>query len=734
MRAWAPGLVGIAVAGSACVEPALVTCSDGTVCPAELACAPTGGGCVDPALLAACDGLPDGAGCDLAGLGTGTCRDGRCTLEACGNGQLDPAEACDDGNTVSGDGCTASCMKIERCGDGELDEGEACDDGNTSAVDRCDACGVTTWSVAPLLAGEGLAAEASVSNPWDVAVDARGDVYVSSAVGVHRVDLASGVWITLLEGVGAGGIAVDGLGDVYLARASGVLKIDGQTHAVTTLTTLSSLDVAVDGLGVVYVARAGELSRLEPDGTATRIAGTGAAGDSGDGGDALAAQVQPFRIAFGPGGDLYFSTLLSHRVRKVDLAAGLVSAVAGGGAGGDGGPALAAQLYHPHALGVAANGDVILGERRGTVRRVDAVTGLITTIAGASGYGFGGDGGPGLDAKLSQLRGLAVAPNGDVAIADTLNHRIRYLDAATQSIRTLVGTGVPVGRTRPLASSVRLGLPRALALAPNGDLIVLEWAVSGAEPERIQVKRVERATGVVTTVAGLTRGFAGDDGPASAAMLSALSMAVDAGGNIYLAEYNAHRIRKIDAATQIITTIAGTGTRGTLGEGGPATDAQLDTPRTVAVDLDGNVYIGDAGRLTRIDAATGVLEAFDLRRARPLADRPRSAGRRRGPRAAQLRSGHCGAHDHRRRHHHRRRRHLRVRTRRERGGDQPDRPERGARCGRRRQRVPGQLHRHPPRGRDDQRAVDAGLAALWWHGRRWGSPPRPRCMAFPPTS
>ena len=304
--------------------------------------------------------------------------------------------------------------------------------------------------------------------------------------------------------------------------------------------------MAVDGAGNLYIADTSNhrIRKVDATGVITTVAGTGTAGFSGDGGAAASAQLSnPYRVALDSAGNLYITDYGNNRIRKVD-AAGVISTVAGDGTygyGGDGGPATAAQLYNPSgvALDGAGNLYIVDGDNQ-RIRKVDAA-GVISTVAGDGTRGYGGDGGAAVAAQLDYPSGVALDGAGNLYIAEANGNRIRKVDAA----------------------------------------------------------------GVITTVAGDgTFGSSGDGGPAVAARLgTSVSVAVDGAGNLYISNYGTQSIRKVDAAG-VITTVAGDGTLGSGygGDGGPATAAQLNFPRDVAVDGAGNLYIADSGndRIRRV--------------------------------------------------------------------------------------------------------------------------------------
>ena len=289
-------------------------------------------------------------------------------------------------------------------------------------------------------------------------------------------------------------------------------------------------------------------------------------------------------------GNLYVAESGSHRVRRID-SAGFVSTIAGTGRRGftgDGGPATSASLDLPSSVALDAAGNLYVADRGNhRVRRIDAA-GVITTVAGTGEPGYSGDGGPATAARLNAPSEVALDAAGNLYVADTRNHRVRRVDPAGV-ITTIAGTGERgySGDSGP-ATAARLDSPWGLALDVAGNLYV-------ADVDNNRVRRVDPA-GIITTAAGTgALGYSGDDGPATEAWLHWPHwVALDAAGNLYVADTLNHRVRRIDPAG-VITTVAGTGVAGNSGDGGPAAAAQLDTPLGVATDPQGNVYIADAG-------------------------------------------------------------------------------------------------------------------------------------------
>jgi len=335
-------------------------------------------------------------------------------------------------------------------------------------------------------------------------------------------------------------------------------------------------------------------------GTITTFAGGGAL-SWGDGGPATAAQLNaPFGVVVDPANRyLYIAEGAGHRVRRVDLATGVITTFAGTGVAGfsgDSGPATAAQLNTPQGVAIDSQNLYVVDSVNERVRRVDLATGVITTFAGTGVAGFGGDGGPATAAQLNTPRFLAVA-SGYLYISDSSNHRVRRVDLATGTISTSAGTGVAgfSGDGGP-ATAAQLNQPRFLAVDSRN------LYVSDAS---LRVRRVDLATGTITTFAGTgAAGFSGDSGPATAAQLNLpLGLAVDS-ANLYIADTNNNRLRRVDLATGTISTFAGTGASSFAGDGGPATAAQLKTPFGVAVDpANQYLYIADTGnnRVRRVN-------------------------------------------------------------------------------------------------------------------------------------
>ncbi len=311
---------------------------------------------------------------------------------------------------------------------------------------------------------------------------------------------------------------------------------------------------------------------------------------------------------------------------------GIITTVAGsgvpvpsgeGGFSGDGGPATSAQLYIMSFTGTSGGiavdsiGNLYIADTANQRIRKVSTNGIITTVAGSgvpdvNGFvqgGFSGDGGPATGAQLLRPSGVAVDSSGNLYIADAVNHCIRKVNVSTGIITTVAGSRVPdangwgfSGDGGP-ATSAQLSFPSGIAFDSSGNLYI-------ADNGNQRIRKVS-TNGIITTVAGsgvadangyVKGGFSGDGGPATSALFAQpFSVTVDSSGNLYIADVNNHRIRKVNVSTGIITTVAGSGVAdangyvkgGFSGDGGPATGAQLFCPSGVAVDSSGNLYIAD---------------------------------------------------------------------------------------------------------------------------------------------
>ncbi|OLE89671.1 MAG: hypothetical protein AUG08_03175 [Acidobacteria bacterium 13_1_20CM_2_55_15] len=478
----------------------------------------------------------------------------------------------------------------------------------------------------------GPATSASLNGPRGVAVDPAGNVYIADRGNsrIRKVDTVG--LISTIAGNGTSGfsgdgglataasfdawsLAVDVSGNLYITdprnhrvrkvNAAGIIStvagdggdIFGGDGGPATATSVLPVDIFVDPGGNLYLADASyRVRKVNGDGIITTIACNGTSGFTGDGGPATAASCVPYRVARDSAGNLYVADGSSRRIRKVS-AAGIITTVAGRGTGqssGDGGPATLAELIQPLGVAVDPAGNVyIADEGSNRIRKVNTA-GIISTIAGNGKQGFDGDGGPATSASLYEPSGVAVDPAGNVYIADAGNLRIRKVDTAG-IITTIAGNGKEgfSGDGGP-ATSAELSFPVGVAVDPAGNVYI-------ADEGSNRIRKVNTA-GIISTIAGNdTQGFSGDGGPATSASLNKpREVAVDLAGNVYISDAGNFRIRKVNPAG-VISTVAGRGTSGFTGDGGPASSAQL-VPRGVAVGVQADLYIADGSlRIRRVD-------------------------------------------------------------------------------------------------------------------------------------
>jgi len=449
-----------------------------------------------------------------------------------------------------------------------------------------------------------------------------------------------------------GGIAVDSNGTLYLGDV-GYQKIrkvapDGTISTVLSSGVNSPWGLACDASGNVYIAdaNANVVRKMTPQGGLTTFAGTGTAGYAGD--EAAAAQAQlsnPYGVSVDAAGNVYISDTGNNFIRKVDTK-GIIRSVAGSvysyGVLGDGGPATSAGLSYPQAAGVDSGGNLYICDLANSRIRKVTTDGIIHTAVGG-GTTSGGDGGPASAAQLNGPYGTAADNNGNLYISDSLNNKVRKV-ASDGTITTIAGNGIqgypPVAGGPALQMSFHL--PWAVAADNHGNVIFADFyngevdKVDASGQLSVFVGSVPYPSGLSIDAAGnlYVVGYAtsqifkldtkndfyafagtyfggfgshygGDGGDAMDASFSQpANLAADSNGNLYIADSGNQRVRKI-SSSGIVSTVAGNGTAGFSGDGGPATQAQLNYPYGVAVDPSGNVYIADTsnGRIRMVDSS-----------------------------------------------------------------------------------------------------------------------------------
>jgi trimeric autotransporter adhesin len=370
------------------------------------------------------------------------------------------------------------------------------------------------------------------------------------------------------------------------------------------------------GIGALHrlAAPAGAVGRPASS-VITTVAGSRSEGFSGDGGPATRAQIYGGgALAIDAAGDLYIVDPIHSRVRRVAAHSGVITTVAGNGTqgfSGDGGPATAAELNSPFGVAVDATGNLYIADSdNARVRRVAAGTGVITTVAGSGvqrydvdvNGGPAGDGGPATAAEIDQPRGVTVDATGNLYIADLGSQRLRKVDARNGLLITVAGDG-SVDSHGDGGPALAAGLaPYGVAVDTAGNLYVTDLFA--------RIREVSAATGLISTVAGDgNAGFSGDGGRATDAEIGANadSVAVDAAGNLYIADTDNQRVRRVAAGTGVITTVVGNGREGFSGDGGPPAGAELSRPQAVATDAAGNLYILERTNVREVRTAQPAL-------------------------------------------------------------------------------------------------------------------------------
>jgi len=387
------------------------------------------------------------------------------------------------------------------------------------------------------------------------------------------------------------GVAVDTAGHIYACGKwdSNVRKVDVVTGLVSRV--------------------AGQTTRHYPDEEGNRRPYSGSlyslAGFHGDGGPATEAAFKfPEHLAFNAAGDLYVCDNGNNRIRKIAAATHTITTVFGTGratSNGDGGPATEASTNAPDAIFIDAHDHLYVGEAGGCMlRQVDARSGIVTTLAGTGIPGFGEEGLPGPQTKSNAIEsGIWVDPDGTVIYSDS-SGRLRRIDASSGIVTTVAG-GTHIGDNGP-ADQAFLSCPWGICIGPEGHIYC-------ADSQGDRVRAINPQTGQVRTVAGDGgRGYGGDGGPATAAFfLNPCGITFDTHGRLVIADFYGGRVRRVDLDGRI-HTLCGAGDGTDRGDGGPARSAGLTTPYAVACGPNGDLYIGDAaGRIRAIDAQTEII-------------------------------------------------------------------------------------------------------------------------------
>ncbi len=325
------------------------------------------------------------------------------------------------------------------------------------------------------------------------------------------------------------------------------------------------------------------------------VAGNGYDGTTGEGGPAICAGIPfPSGVCVTPGNDIYITS--SNAVRKVNANSGFITTIAGSNAygySGDGGFAINATMQSPKSICLDPAGNLYVAEYSGNrIRKINAVSHIISTVAGTGTAGYSGDEGPAVNASLNTPQGINTDDSGNLYIADTYNSRVRKINFATGIITTIAGIGSPsFSGDGGLAIKAGVAYPVSVCVDAMGNVYIAE-VFSGITS---RIRKINATTGVITTIAGNgIYAYGGDGGPATnASLFNPASVCVDPIGTVYITEYDDSRIRKISATTGIITTFAGNGINGFSGDRGLAVNAALHSPVALCADNSGNLFVAD---------------------------------------------------------------------------------------------------------------------------------------------
>lgn len=366
-------------------------------------------------------------------------------------------------------------------------------------------------------------------------------------------------------------------------------------------------DASQDAAGNVYIAdsRNHRIRKIDAaTGKISTIAGTGTPGYAGNGGLATQAQLNtPVCVLPGPNGTLYICDYGNHAIRRIDPD-GMIRGAAGKGRPGflgDGKKAKKALLNHPTDVAFEANGNIVIadsGNQRVRRINVNVPRPRMATLAGNGDEGYAGNNAPALS-PLGDPTGVAVHPDGRILIAEASNNRVRAL-VNYQTLTSFAGDGIATfGGDGGPAGKAQFSAIHGVNVDGLGNILIADYG-------NYRIRKVNVATGAVTTIAGTgSPDFSGDGGPATSAGLSVSDIVVDVLGNVIFSDTMNDRVRRIDLLGNV-TTIVGTGVGGFSGDGGAATDAQIDAPTGVALDSAGNLYVADFlnNRIRRVDKAT----------------------------------------------------------------------------------------------------------------------------------
>lgn len=455
----------------------------------------------------------------------------------------------------------------------------------------------------------GPATSASLGQPMGVFVDANGNVFIADTTNEVIREVAGANNGSLTSGY------------IYRVAGTGEKAYGGDGGVATNASLSTPQSVFIDGDGNVVIADmdnhrvrqvAGTTAGTMTAGNMYTLAGNGYVAYSGDGGPASGATMNaPYGMATDGLGNLYIADTFNQVIREVSVSDGKIRTIAGTGIfgySGDGGPATQAKLNFPNRVTLDHSGNLFIADASNCViRKVAAGTGIIATVAGNGICAFNGDNLPATSAALNDPYGLIVDDAGNLYIADTANFRVREMPATTSAtmtagyMYTIAGTNYAptIGDNGP-ATSAMLYFPLGIAMDKDGNLFIAD-TYHGRIREVAAKTTSTMTAGYIYTVAGNgTSGPTGDNGPAlNAALYYPSDVQVDAAGNLFIADTFSTSVREVPASANAtmtagyIYTVAGTGTPGYSGDGGPATSAMISGPRGLAAGPVGDLLIVD---------------------------------------------------------------------------------------------------------------------------------------------
>ena len=507
------------------------------------------------------------------------------------------------------------------------------------------------------------AVQARISGPSALVIDQHGNAYIGDGSRIRKIDATTGNISTVTAQTGAQNLAFDAEGNLVLVYDNRALRLYPGTGILTAIAGMAGdttpqfgtmAGLATDAAGDIFLTDSynGKIYKIDATSGAVSTFAGGAIGSGsstiGDGGPATLAYLgRPSVITVDPFGNVFFAE--QDWLRRIDGKTGIITTIApndGTGSSGDGGPYSKAVFANITALATDAKGNLYIGDQQ-YVRKIDWNSGLVSTTAGSGQQQYVKDGTPALQANLSFLTGLAVDAQGNVWIADSGNARVFIVASSTNLISTVAGTSANGDGGPALGAVVS---PLGLAIDSQGDLYFYDRGIrrvdhttgfistvipysalaysgylgNGAAPITVDsngnlflsqqtiLQRIDAATGAVTVVAGDgfgqygEGGSLGDGGSATKAQVTPAGVAIDSSGNLYIADYWYSRIRRVDATTGIITTVAGTGQQTFSGMTGPAAGISIGVPTSIAIAPNGDIYWTTVGWVLKMNSA-GIL-------------------------------------------------------------------------------------------------------------------------------